>query len=263
MLGAGYKTNCEEFTMQERRVRVVIADDDEVQLNSLRTMIESLRPNWQIVGGARDAKQLGELIEQCAPNILVLDIHLPGGAKSEAAFDVLASLNYRCGVVFVTGDPNLAVQAFELAVADYLVKPVRAARLNAALDRAAWVAFAPGEGINPGVSQPSSRLRWLTACKGLDTVVIPSDDVVYLQAERKYTKIFYGRSSALVRQGITQMEAMLDPDAFARVHRSTVVNLKHVDLARRDEMGRLRLHLVGRSETLLVSRPFEHMFRAL
>ena len=85
----------------------------------------------------------------------------------------------------------------------------------------------------------------------------------YLQAERKYTVAFLSDGQALMRFGISDVEAKLDMSAFVRIHRSTIVNVKRIDFLRRDEMGRLRVHMKGRTESLIVSRTFEHAFKGV
>ncbi len=235
--------------------RVIIADDDLTQLEEMVTLVSQLRPDWQIVATAGDVDSVVAATEKFAPEILLLDIHMPG------ADDVgwVSDLPLGVAIVFVTGDPNCAVQAFESSAVDYVVKPVTPLRLSLALDRA----FSGSRSSPPAVlSEPFVPLLWLTASSGPETLVISVDDIYFLQSDKKYTRVTTKSREGLVRSGISGLQRRLDPRVFVRIHRGALLNMKHVHSVRKDLLGRMRVHLIDRPESLLVSKPFEHIFRA-
>lgn len=254
-----------------QKIRVVIADDEKQQAQELGTMMSRLQPTWSIVATATDLPSLRSAIENTVPHLLLVDIHMPGPPADDKHWDaekgvlnLLRGLSYQPAVILVTGDPGLALEAFELSVTDYIVKPIKPSRLQKALERARD-AIRTSFKVYPDEVAKSGRkgLDWIPATRGLDSVLILPEDVVYLQAERKYTRLLLADGEALVRTGISQLEPMLDARNFVRVHRSTIVNVRHIELIRRDEMGRLRIHLSSRPERLIISKPFEARFKAL
>jgi DNA-binding LytR/AlgR family response regulator len=234
-------------------------------------MLSRLQPTWSIMATPADLPSLRSAIENTVPHVLLVDIHMPGDPLDDKHWDaekgvlnLLGSLSYRPAVILVTGDPGLAIDAFELSVTDYIVKPVKPSRLQVALERAREAVRASFKTYSEEPGSPERQgLDWITATRGLDSVLVLPKDVVFLQAERKYTRLLLVDGEALVRIGISQLEEMLDERHFLRVHRSTIVNVHHIQLVRRDEMGRLRVHLNGRPERLNVSKPFEPQFKTL
>jgi DNA-binding LytR/AlgR family response regulator len=249
-------------------VRVAIAEDDRSQAERLLTMVKTLEPSWSVVATPTDVPSLREAIDNAMPHVLMLDIHMPdsepGTTGVPGVMGLLRGLPYQPAVILITGDPTLAPEAFELAVTDYLVKPITTVRLEQAISRAREFVAASFKVLNDAHVQQPRKPGWLRASRGTDAVIVSPEDVVYLQAERKYTRLLLRTGDeALLRLGISEAARLLDPQNFVRVHRSTIVNMRDIALVRRDEMGRLRLHLSGRKDRLIVSKPFERQFRAL
>jgi DNA-binding LytR/AlgR family response regulator len=178
----------------------------------------------------------------------------------------------------VTAYDEFAVQAFDQAALDYLLKPLKTERLQLALDRVK-AALAAGRGTAPpeadaamaqalqrllgGTSATAARLRYVRAAQGDLTHQIPVEDVLYFQADDKYTVVQTERGEHLLRTPIIDLVAQLDPDQFWQVHRSTLINLKFLAGTRRDETSRLFLRIKGHARELPVSRAYVHLFKAM
>ncbi|MBQ0937788.1 LytR/AlgR family response regulator transcription factor [Ideonella paludis] len=257
-------------------VRVLVAEDDPVQLEALAQWVVQLKPHWSVVAQVGSVDGVRQAIDSLAPDLLILDIHLPGVDD----LNWLSQLNYNAPAIFVTGDAGFAIEAFDRSAVDYLLKPVTMRRLKAALDKvdARGVAVrAPARLVVPETEQASSvrgsvdsepgfsaaHAGWLTVAKGQDLMLVAPEEIVYLQADQKYTRVVTERGEGLVRTGITELLGRLDEKFFARVHRSVVVNIRHVAAVKRNTLGFMEVHLRGRSEVLKVSKSFQQVFRML
>lgn len=238
-------------------VRVLIAEDDPAQLDAIATAVLQLKPQWSVVARVHEADALLPAIEATAPDLLILDIHL--GPSREP--DWMARLPPELAVIFATCDPGFAVQAFEQSAVDYLLKPITLRRLRQALERASRDARLGSAAASAEAVDPAHR--WITMSRGQDMVMVTEDEVAYLQADLKYTRVVTLRGEGLVRLGIGELCARLSPHDFVRIHRSVVVNRRHIAAVRRNELGQLEVHLDGRPEVLRVSRNHLQAFRAL
>lgn len=241
-------------------IQLAIADDDAEQASNLKVLVTRLRPSWVVLPVSTTLNELRQTLDDLVPDILLLDLHMPGLSQGTSSLDVVRVDNVKPVVVLITGDPTYALQAYERAVSDYIVKPVRPSRLDQALRRAE--AMLPNHGKNAQLlGNGASSASWIAGSRGRDVVLVNPEDILYLQADRKYTTAFIEGGQVLLRKGITEIEALLDSAKFVRVHRGTIVNVARVDFLRRDEMGRLRIHLKKRSDSLIVSRSFEQVFK--
>jgi DNA-binding LytR/AlgR family response regulator len=180
-------------------------------------------------------------------------------------------------VVFVTAFEHYAVQAFEQGALDYLVKPVDEARLADTVQRlrerlAAPPAADDGE-LQSALERVAQalrareperpRLQWIKASVGPSVRLIPVAEVVYLRSDDKYTLVVWRGGEALIRRTIRELADELDPQAFAQVHRSVIVNLHHVAQVLRGPNDTAEVLLTGRPERLPVSRSYLHLFRQM
>lgn len=254
------------------QVRVLVAEDDAAQLKAMLDWLAMLRPSWKVVATASDEQQALQRIDEHAPDLLIIDIHLGGGASR----GWIRSLPATVPIIFVTGDPNFALDAFDLQAVDYILKPVSPRRLRLALDRAAAdprcralavpvaTAAATAAGALPGLASDGSGegpIQWLTVSKGQEVLLVSADEIIYLQADLKYTRVVSLRGEGLVRLGISELCQRLASPSLVRIHRSVVVNLQHVGSVRRNDLGQLDVHLRGRPEVLRVSKTFQQVFR--
>lgn len=248
-----------------RLVRIVIAEDDPQQAQGLADLVAQLSRHWHVQAIAHSQVELESALENVVPDVLLLDLHMPGGQLPGAnSLDIVRRALVQPVVILVTGDPSQALAAFDNQAVDYVVKPIRPARLAQALQRADSMVYArrvAAAGVPPALSAAADLPRWLTGVRGRDVVLLDPSEILYLQAERKYTIAVLATGQVLMRHGISDVEASLDETLFKKVHRSTIVNMTRVEFMRRDEMGRFRVHIKGRPETLIVSKPFEQQFK--
>tara|TARA_Y100001934_G_scaffold209604_1_gene248034 strand:+ start:54 stop:620 length:567 start_codon:yes stop_codon:yes gene_type:complete len=169
--------------------------------------------------------------------------------------------------VFVTAFDRYAVEAFEAAAVDYILKPVTDDRLRATIARLEGSADADRRALASLLerwpSAPAEWLEWLRIGRGESTELVPVAEVVYLRADRKYTTVVTDEGEELIRTSLKELEATLDPSKFWRVHRSVIVNVARIERATRDLRGRFHLSLRGRRERLPVSQRFAHRFRQM
>ena len=258
--------------MSPRPVSALIADDEPHLARALAAELARLWPQLQIVHVARNGVEAAERINALQPDLAFLDIQMPGLTGLEVA----QGIEGRTRVVFVTAYDEYAVQAFEHEALDYVLKPVRADRLQRTLDRvqralaqpvaedsaqllAALKKLVPAA----GTSTPAERLRWVRASSGELTHQVAVQDVLFFHADDKYTCVRTASAEHLIRTPIAELAAQLDPAVFVQVHRSTIVNLAHLAGTRRDEASRLFLRVKGHTQELPVSRAYVHLFKAM
>ena len=254
----------------------LIADDEPLLREHLRSHLARLWPELEVVAQARNGREAVEIVEREAPDIVFLDVHMPGMNGIDAG----RVISQRALVVFVTAYEQYAVQAFEQGAIDYLVKPFEPARLAATIARlrerqaqAAAPAAADGERLEQALERLSIQLRtqggakpwlqWIKASVGNAVRLIPIEQVAYLRSDEKYTLVVWEGGEALIRKPIRELIDELDPDHFAQVHRSVIVNLRRVAQVVRGANETADVHLQGRSETLPVSRSYLHLFRQM
>ena len=255
-----------------RKTTAIIADDEPRLANYLRDRLAALWPDLVVAGIAENGVEAKALLDAEQPDIAFLDIRMPG----ISGLDVAKSADRALHVVFVTAFDQYAVDAFERAAVDYLLKPVDDARLAQTIDRLReriahaqegheWRnALAALSRLAPAVANGGpERLAWIRASVGQQVRLIAVDDVCYFQANDKYTSVYTADCEALIRTPLRELAGSLDPERFWQVHRGTIVNVAHVQATNRDLTGRLSLALKTRSETLAVSRAFAHRFRQM
>lgn len=246
--------------------RALIADDEPHLARYLRDQLLHLWPELDIVHIARDGVEAADRIAALEPDLAFLDIQMPGLSGLEVAQGIEGNTR----VVFVTAYDEFALQAFEHAALDYVLKPVSTERLARTVARLRAAPALPPSG--PAMAQalrrltasPSAaRLRYIIASQGERTHHIDIANVRFFRADDKYTVVASTGGEFLIRTTITELAAQLDPDQFWQVHRSTLVNLAWLDGTRRDEASRLFLRIRGHEGELPVSRAFVHLFKAM
>ena len=250
----------------------LIADDEPLLRERLAAQLARLWPELEIVAQARNGREAVALFEQHQPDVVFLDVHMPGQTGIEAA----RSIARRAQVVFVTAYDRYAVEAFEHGAIDYIVKPTDDDRLADTVQRLRSrmgrtpAAPAALDAVLDRLSQalqegPAARrwLQWIKASVGPTVRLIPVEQVVYLRSDEKYTLVVWDGGEALIRRTIRELADELDPEAFAQIHRSVIVNLRRVSQVTRGLNETADVHLQGRSERLPVSRSFLHVFRQM
>jgi DNA-binding LytR/AlgR family response regulator len=250
--------------------RALIADDEPHLAQYLKTQLATLWPALEILPLARDGDEAAARIAAEVPDIAFLDIQMPGLSGLEVAQGIEGSTR----VVFVTAYDEYALQAFEAAALDYLLKPLKTERLARCVERlrAALAAPAPEpdaslaaalQQLSPPAPAAVPRLRWLRASQGELTHQIDVQQVRYFHADDKYTVVQTGEAEYLIRTPIVELLPQLDPEQFLQVHRSTIVNMAHLAGTRRDAASRLFLRIRDHERELPVSRAYVHLFKSM
>ncbi len=243
----------------------VIAEDEPVLRAELRDMLGKLWPELSIVGEAEDGFSALREIDDKRPDVLFLDIQMPGMNGLEVA----RKASGRCHVAFVTAYDKYAVAAFDEGAVDYVMKPFSASRLATTVTRLNdKLASRPAnlDGVLRALADAAARkdyLRWIAASQGSDLRLITVDEICYLKSDNKYTVVVTREQESLIRRPIKELADELDPKVFWQIHRGTLVNVNAIAGVTRDLAGKLRVKLKQRSETLPVSDPYVHLFRSM
>jgi DNA-binding LytR/AlgR family response regulator len=256
-------------------IRAILADDERLLREQLQARLAECWPELQVCGLARDGLEAVRMAEELQPNVVFLDIRMPGLTGIEAAREMASQDNWRGEIVFVTAYDEYAVTAFEEGAVDYLLKPVERVRLDVTVARlrARLAQASPPDHQGAllhtlaqlqtrlnGDSAP--RLRWLQCGVGTSTKLVNVDDVLFFRSDEKYTRVQLAGQEALIRTPIRELISQLDPQQFWQIHRATIVNLGAIAAVQRDDAGRQRVSLKQHPELLEVSRSFGHLFRA-
>ena len=231
-------------------MRVVIADDEPLARERLRGLLAQ-RPDVEVVAEAADGQHALHACAEHRPDLVLLDIAMPGIDGLEAARH-LAAFEPRPAVVFCTAYDAHALSAFDAEAIDYLVKPVRAERLDAALERVRT--FAAGrERAGDGETAPGQVRSHLCARLRGSLRLIPLEDVRYLQAEEKYVVVHHARGEDLIEESLKSLEDEF-ADRFVRIHRNCLVARQELVELRRGTDGHVMAMLRSGGAPLEVSR---------
>jgi DNA-binding LytR/AlgR family response regulator len=259
-------------------MKALIADDEPHLAQYLREMLASTWPELEILASVTNGPDAGAAIERERPDVAFLDIRMPGETGLDVAARVARNPALRTRIVFVTAFDQYAVDAFERDAIDYLLKPVTRERLARTIEKLRRASAPQASELSALVAEfarrlpaPTAYLRWFRASKrsldGEITQQIPVDDVIYIQADDKYTCIHSrdGKDVAewLIRIPLSELALQLDPAQFAQIHRSVIVNLSSVSSTRRDLAGKLFVRLRDHSRELPVSRQYVHLFQKM
>ncbi|MEM7251895.1 MAG: LytTR family DNA-binding domain-containing protein [Pseudomonadota bacterium] len=249
----------------------IIADDEIPQRDYLERMLKTHWPSVSILGRAGNGVEAIKLFDSLLPDLVFLDIRMPGRDGIEVAKHIGA----RARVVFVTAYDQYAITAFEQAAMDYLLKPVTAERLRATQARMSRSTHEsshhPDVGRMMDMLQSMTRrdpptspyLQWVRVGQDDRTELVPIEDAVYFQSGQKYTSLFTASHEHLLRMSLKELEASLDPNDFWRIHRGIIVNVKDIEYAKRDLRGRYQVTLKRRNEILRASQSYAFRFKQM
>jgi DNA-binding LytR/AlgR family response regulator len=245
----------------------VVAEDEATLRHELIERLGQLWPELSVVGEAADGVQALRLLDEHRPDVLFLDIQMPGAT----GLDVAGQVAGRSHVVFVTAYDQYAVAAFEEGAVDYVLKPLVAARLFTAIGRLKQRLAGPPTDLSGVLGQLAARpagaarapLRWINASVGQTLKLITVDEVLYFQSDNKYTRVATPEGEALIRKPLKELVDELDPQQFWQIHRSTLVNAAAVAGVTRDFRGRLQIKLKASSDSLLVAESYAHLFKQM
>jgi two-component system LytT family response regulator len=229
------------------RVRALIVDDEPLARTRLQRLLRA-RADVEVVGSAANADEAVEKITELAPDLIFLDVQMPG----LGGFDVLRQIGGggRPFVIFTTAHAQYALRAFEVHALDYLLKPFDEERLNASLDRALPM-VGGSEWTERFIVKSAGRIMFLRA-----------DEIAWIAAADNYVYLHVNGGSHLVRDSLKAMEKKLDPERFARVHRSAIVNLSSIAELKPLDHGDYEVTLRDRTR-LIATRKFSPRLRAL
>jgi DNA-binding LytR/AlgR family response regulator len=241
----------------------LIVEDEPALSDELSELLQALWPSLRIVGRATDGIEALRQIAQHEPDIVFLDIQIPG----PNGLDVARTLRDRCHVVFVTAYDAHAIEAFDSGAVDYILKPIDPQRIALTVQRLKQrIASAPADLSNlleQLAPQRTSYLRWITATVGNSLRLITTDEVVFFQSEQKYTRVVLADSEVLIKKTLKELVAELDPEQFWQTHRSTVVNAMEISSIEPNMAGQLTIKLRTRREQLPVAESFVRRFRQM
>ena len=268
-------------------VRAVIADDERLMREQLRARLAEVWPELQIVAEARNGLEAVQLVDQHRPELVFLDIRMPGLTGVDAARQIaqleIADDEQLPEIVFITAYDQYAVEAFEQGVCDYVLKPAErerlpltVARIQARLARRDGADSEPllpqaqpiqqllhrlAAQLNPGGA--AKYLDWIQASVGQGIQMIPVAEVLFFISDEKYTRVQTAQVEALIRKPIKDLIDELDPALFWQIHRSTLVNVKAIAGISRDFRGRQIVAVKGHGAKLEVSRSYSQLFKGM
>jgi two-component system response regulator AlgR len=234
----------------EAPLRVLVVDDEPPARDRLRRLLAEV-PAVAVVGEAGNGHEALDLCGRLDPDVVLLDVRMPGMDGIEAARH-LAALEDPPAVVFTTAYEEHAVEAFEAQAVGYLLKPVRQEKLARALRHAARVAGTQLARVAE-LASPGRRREQVCARLGDQLRLIPLDDVYYFMAGQKYVTVRHRGGSDLIEESLRSLAGEFAPD-FVRVHRNALVALRWVGAIERDAEGHYQVRLRECDETLPVSR---------
>ena len=210
-------------------IRAVIVDDEPLARTRLRRLLAE-HPAIDVAGEAGDGEAACRLIAELSPDLVFLDVQMPG----LSGFDVLARLDSRPRVIFITAHDEFAVRAFEEQAVDYLLKPVEPARLERALARVTGGDRQAAGGrieeerlarLLEAVERRSSGPRRIAVRRGPKVILVEPASILFCRAEDKYTVLYTADGEHILDWTVEELEQTLDPSTFVRIHRSVLVNL--------------------------------------
>lgn len=236
-------------------MRVLIVDDEQPARERVRQLIEDIGNQYEVVGDAGNGEQAVAMAASLAPDIVLLDIRMPGMDGIETAHH-LNAMDDAPAVVFTTAYDEYAIAAFDARAIGYVLKPIRRSRLEGALEHAARLSgkalndLAASEGIT------SKRQHVCARVKG-ELRLIPLGDIRYFSADQKYTCVHHVGGEDLIDDSLKALEEEFAPE-FVRIHRGALVRVDCIDKIDKEPGGKSRVVLrdgsPGDHEALIISR---------
>jgi two-component system response regulator AlgR len=231
-------------------LRVLIVDDEPPARERLRSMLAEAG-DFEVAGEAGNGEQAIDLVDKLIPDIVLLDVRMPGIDGLEVARH-LATLPEPPSVIFTTAFDEYALQAFDSEAVAYLLKPIRAEKLRAALTKAARLTRPQLQQVAAAARAPAHRMH--IGVRGRDGLrLIPIEEVFYFHADQKYTTVKHQKGEDLIEDSLKTLEEEFTA-SFVRIHRNALVNTRFLERIARDASGQHFVHLRGLPDALEVSR---------
>jgi DNA-binding LytR/AlgR family response regulator len=246
--------------------KILIADDEEGPREQMKAALARLWPQAHLVAATTNGVDAWDAVLEHEPDVAFLDIRMPGLTGLDVARRA-SQLATPPQVVFVTAFNDHALAAFDAGAIDYVLKPLDDARLQRAIDKL-QARTAPAV-VTPDLTQLLQSLmparaattRPIQASVGKEIKLIQPDEVVFFESDTRYTRVVTADQEALIRTPLKELIATLDAEVFWQVHRSVLVNSRHIASAVRIDENNMQLTLKGRTEKLPVSRQFQGLFK--
>ncbi|MDZ7661440.1 LytTR family DNA-binding domain-containing protein [Thiohalophilus sp.] len=232
-------------------MKILIVDDEPLARSRLQNLLEAL-PDLTVVGEARNGRQALELVQQHQPDVVLLDIRMPGMDGMEAATH-LNKLANPPAIIFTTAYDQYALQAFKSHAVDYLLKPIKQQQLQHALQAATRLTRAQLQSLAQLQEEHATTPQHISARVQGGVRLIPVNEVLYFLAEDKYVTVCYRGGEVLIEESLKSLEHKF-ADQFIRVHRNALVAQRYIKALRKDGQGRMLLCLQHGEKTLEVSR---------
>ena len=235
-------------------LRTLIVDDEPLAIERMQVLCAEM-DQLQVAGTANDGEAALRLAAKLAPDLVLLDMTMPGMDGLEVA-RTLAKADNPPAVIFVTAHEDFAVEAFDLEAVDYVLKPVAGDRLERAITRAV---------ARHGSGGSSSSGGWLNEFwvpHRSELLRIDADEVERIDAERDYVRLYVGDKSYLLLQTIAGLEKKLDPDQFIRIHRSTILRRDRIRGLKHEGLGVWSVELED-GEDLRIGRTYLRKVKAM
>jgi DNA-binding LytR/AlgR family response regulator len=242
----------------------IIAEDEPLLRTEIRDSLRSLWPELVVRAEVADGVQAIEAFDRFAPDIVFLDIQMPGAS----GLDVAQHASGKAHVVFISAYDEYALTAFEQGALDYIQKPISTERMQVTVNRLRERLREPpanlegiAELLRDATAGEPRYLKWLTVPHGTELRVVAVAEISYLRADNKYTTIATSGSTFLLNSSLKELKEKLDPAMFWQIHRGIVVNVGAIDTIFRSFRGALEVKLKQRTELLPVSATHAHLFK--
>ena len=256
-------------------IKALVAEDEPILARGLVKTLRKLWPALHVEAVVHDGDAAVSSALQHLPDVIFKDIQMPecnGLDAVEQIVDAWPEERLLPLIVFVTAFDRFAIDAFERAAVDYVLKPVEPLRLSQTCERLQHrlqerqggdaMALAPLRALTlaPKAEPP---LKLIQAGLGSTLHMVPTSDVHFFEADDKYVRVVTADRALLIRTPLRELMPRLDSQQFMQIHRSTIVRTELIDKVVREDSGRIHLHLKGRAERLAVSRSYAHLFKPM
>jgi DNA-binding LytR/AlgR family response regulator len=252
--------------------RAIIADDEDLALLELKQLLAVAWPSLEVVAECTDGGEAIEAIVKHEPDIAFLDIRMP----ALSGLDVARITAGKCRIIFTTAFDSFAIEAFNLGAIDYLLKPIKASRLeqtivrlreqfenNSALPQSDILRMMIELEERLKESKAKEQIRWISASIGKTIKIIRVEEVLFFEADARYIRVVTEKDDAIIRTPLKELQLSLDSEQFWQISRSVIVNVNALDKATRDELGNIMISLRKRSEIFKVSPSYVWRFKGM
>ena len=230
-------------------MKILIIDDEPLARQRLSSVLAEIG-HHEVIGEGSHGEQALRLTQELQPDVVLLDIRMPGMSGVEAAGHIM-KLEQPPAIILTTAYDEYALQAFDAHAVDYLLKPIRKERLQQALENAKRLTRAQIHSLDE--IDTSSERRHISARLGGELRLIPVEDIRYFMAEHKYVTVRYTEGTVLIEESLRQLEDSFS-NLFLRVHRNALISTQHITKLEKDKSGRHHIRLRDLDEAIEVSR---------